>query len=227
MARLFVTPRELDLISDLSKEIIKDVVGQKVYYYKVRKELSNVHDVYEEAENKVFNPPVEICARVEWQQANFITNKFGVDQNSTITVWLQYRDVMHKQLDVEAGDYLSYGDTFFEVLSAKLDATIYGQIEYSTGYILNCKQARKGLINKIPHGPTDESYSDADATEKVFVQQRGFKDNRLGPTGDERALIAQGKLDLPISNEPAEVSPRGATDGIGSSFYADEGIKEG
>jgi hypothetical protein len=226
VARLFVTPRELDLISDLSQEIIKDVVGQKVYYYKVRKDLSNVHDVYEEAEEKVFNPPVEICARVEWQQANFSTTKFGIDQNSTITVWLQYRDVMFKQLDVAAGDYVSYGDTFFEILSAKLDSTIYGQIEYSTGYVMNCKQARKGLIDKIPHGPTDESYSDEDATQKVFVQQRGFEENRLGPTGDNRALIDQGVLDLPVSNEPAEVSPRGSPARIGSSFYADEGIKE-
>ena len=226
MARLFVTPRELDLISDISQEIIKDVVGQKVYYYKVRKDLSNVHDVYEESQEKVFDPPVEIDARVEWAQANITTGKFGIEENSTITVWLQYRDVMFKQLDVEAGDFVSYGSTFFEILAAKLDATIYGQIEYSTGYILDCKQARKGLINKIPHGPTDESYSDEDATQKVFVQQRGFKDNRLGPTGDNRALIQQGKLDTPISNEPAEVSPRGDDSGVSSSFYADEGIRE-
>jgi hypothetical protein len=134
---------------------------------------------------------------------------------------------MYKQLDVEAGDFLSYGDTFFEITSAILDSTIYGQVEYSTGYLMKCKQARKGLINKIPHGPTDEAYSDEDATQKVFVQQRGFKENRLGKTGDNRALIEQGKLELPISKEPAEVSPRGASPGVGSSFYADEGIREG
>jgi len=69
MPRLFITPRELDLISHLSQEIIKDVVGQKVYYYRVREELSDVHDVYEESENKVFDPPVEIDARVEWFQS--------------------------------------------------------------------------------------------------------------------------------------------------------------
>ena len=226
MARLFITPRELDLISHYTKEIIKDVVGQKVYYYKVRKDLSKVHDVYEEAEEKIFNPPVEIDARIEWAQATVSTGRFGTDEMSTITVWLQYRDVMHKQLDVESGDYLSYGETFFEVTSATIDSTIFGQIEYSTGFILKARQARKGLIDKIPHGPTDESYSDPDATQKIFVQQRGFAENRLGPTGDSRALIEQGKLQLPISDEPAEVSPRGAEDGIGSSFYADEGIKE-
>ena len=35
MARLFITPRELNFISDITKEIIKDVVGQKVYYYPI------------------------------------------------------------------------------------------------------------------------------------------------------------------------------------------------
>ena len=94
MARLFITPRELDLISDISQEIIKDVVGQKVYYYKVRKDLTKVHDVYEEAEEKVFNPPVEIDARVEWNQATYTTGKFGSGQMSEISVWLQYRDIM-------------------------------------------------------------------------------------------------------------------------------------
>ena len=62
MARLFITPREIDFISDLTKEIIKDVVGQKIYYYRIREDLTDTHDVYEEAENKVFNPPVEIEA---------------------------------------------------------------------------------------------------------------------------------------------------------------------
>jgi len=133
---------------------------------------------------------------------------------------------MHKQLEVNEGDFLSYGETFFEVLTVKIDSTIYGQVEYSTGYILECKQSRKGLINKEPHGPTDESYSDPDAIEKVFVQQRGFKENRLGPTGDNRALIDQGKLQTPISGEPAEVSPRGDDSGVSSSFYGDEGIEE-
>ena len=49
MARLFITPREIDFISDLTKEVTKDVIGQKIFYYKIREDLTNVHDVYEEA----------------------------------------------------------------------------------------------------------------------------------------------------------------------------------
>ena len=33
MSRLFITQREINFISDITKEIIKDVVGQKIYYY--------------------------------------------------------------------------------------------------------------------------------------------------------------------------------------------------
>ncbi len=35
MARLFVTPREVNFINDLTKELIKDVIGQKIYYYSI------------------------------------------------------------------------------------------------------------------------------------------------------------------------------------------------
>ena len=52
MARLFITPREVDFISDLTKEINKDVIGQKIFYYKIREDLTNVHKVYEEAVDK-------------------------------------------------------------------------------------------------------------------------------------------------------------------------------
>ena len=225
MSRLFITSRELDLISDLNKEIVKDVIGQKIYYYHIREDVSNVHDVYEEAPEKIFDPPIEIDARVEWQQSAYTATKFGVEEFSNLTVWIQYRDVLDKGINVDDGDYLSYGDTFFEIIKVQWDSTIYGQIEHSTGYVLNCKQARAGLIDKVPLGPTDESYSDPDAVQDTFVQQRGFENNRLGPTADKRALIEQGKLDLPVSGAPAEVSKRGSPSGVGSSFYADEGDK--
>ena len=31
MPRLFMTPREINLFKDLAKEVVKDVVGQKIY----------------------------------------------------------------------------------------------------------------------------------------------------------------------------------------------------
>lgn len=57
-----------------------------------------------------------------------------------------------------------------------------------------------------------------DAVQDTFIQQRGFESNKLGKTGDVRSLQASGVLDAPISG-PAEVSPLGDPDDVGSAFY--------
>ena len=226
MARLFVTPREIDLISDLTKEVIKDVVGQKIFYYRVREDLTEIHDVYEEAPNKVFDPPIEIEARIEWEPEVVTTNRFGGDEIYSINVFLHERDLLDRNINPQSGDFFSYGDTFFEITSSVVESTVFGQIEHSVGLKLVAKQARIGLIDRVPNGPTSESYSDPDAVQDTFVQQRGLENNRLGETGDVRSLQKKGTVTNPISG-PAEISTKGGNGSeneIGttdSSFYGD------
>ncbi len=227
MPRLFITPREIDFISDITKEIIKDVVGQKIFFYKVREDLTQIHDVYEEAEDKVFDPPIEIEARIEWEPDVITTNRFGSEGIYSINVFLHERDLLDRNINPQIGDFFSYGDTFFEITSAIIESTVYGQIEHSVGLKLIGKQARKGLIDRIPNGPTSESYSDDDAVQTTFSQQRGFENNKLGKTGDTRSLQEKDVLEKPISG-PAEVSPSGGNNKkdeagiIDSSFYCDD-----
>ena len=218
MARLFLTPREIDFINDINKELIKDVVGQKIYYYTVRPDVTNVHDVYEEAPDKVFDPPIEIEARVEYQPEDNRINRFGVEEFYSIEVFLHNRDLLDRNIDAKIGDYFSYDATFFEIIQHQVESHVYGQIEHAIGVKLMGRQARLGQIDKTPNGPTSESYTDPDAVQETFVQQRGFEENRLGPTADVRALQEKGVLTEPISG-PAEVSERGDTEDVGSAFY--------
>jgi hypothetical protein len=220
MSRLFLTPREIDFINDTTKEIIKDVVGQKIYYYAIRADVTKVHDVYEEAPDKVFDPPIEIEARIEYQPEDVRTNRYGVEEYYTIDVYLHYEDLLNRNINAKIGDYFSYGSTFFEIAQLVYDSNIYGQIEHAMGIKLTGKQARLGQISKNPLGPTSESYTDPDAVQETFVQQRGFTENRLGETGDVRSMQQKDVLDAPITG-PAEVSPRGDDSGAGSSFYGE------
>jgi len=96
MPRLFLGQREADFFSDITKEIIKDVAGQKIYYYTVREDLSDIHDVYEESLNKIFNPPVEIESLVEWQPSEVRTTQFGHEQIKTISAFIHNRDLIDK-----------------------------------------------------------------------------------------------------------------------------------
>jgi hypothetical protein len=218
MARLFITPRELDLISDLTKEVIKDVIGQKIYYYPVRSDITSVHDVYEESTEKVFDPPLEIDALVEWSPGDVRTNKFGSEKYHSIEARVHAQDLNDKNLRMKMGDFMSYGSIMFEIVQVVSISKIFGQVEHVTGYKLVGKQAREGLITRVGQlGPAAQNLDTNKVTQDTFVQQRGSTTNELGETADRRELQADGKLDVPLTG-PKKVSP----DGISSSFYGDE-----
>ena len=207
MPRLFLTPREINLFSDLAKEVVKDVVGQKIYLYQISEAKSRIHDVYEESIDKIFDNPIELECLVEYSAQNITTNRFGSEEYYTIKAYVQSRDLMDKGIEILEGDFFSYGSTFFEIVTAPDSETIMGQIEYTSFTTITGKQARKGQFTSKVLGPTSEEYTDADAVQDSFYQQRGFANNKLGPTGDKRDLISNGTLEQPIT-KPKQVSKK-------------------
>ncbi len=218
MARLFVGQREVDFFADITKEIIKDVAGQKIYYYTVREDLSDVHNVYEESMQKIFNPPLELECLVEWQPSEVKTTQFGHEQIKTITAFIHGRDIIDRNLNILQGDYLSYGEYFFEITSLIYDKLVYGQVERIVSLKLTAKQTRLEHIYKKAIGPTYEGRIDKDAIQTKFEQQRGLNDY------DKRQLRNDKVLEDPITGAK-KVDADGNTrsiNGIGSSFYGDE-----
>ena len=115
----------------------------------------------------------------------------------------------------------SYGSTFFEVIKAPLTLTIFVQIEHKRFVTISGRHARKDQFLSKIFGPTSEEFSDSDAVQNTFVQQRGFKENSLGKTADVRDLQKNGVLEKPITG-PKEISSKGDNTNVGSSFYSDE-----
>lgn len=221
MPRLFITPREIDFINDISKEVTKDIVGQKIYYFPISFDKTKVHEVYEEALEKITEETIEINCLVDWQPADVKTNKFGQDSILAIKVYIQSRDMIQKEIALKDGDFFSYGRDIYEITSVKTFRNIYGQIEYDDGIELAGRQVRRDNFAIRPPGPLEESHSDDDAVQDTFHQQRGFAENREGPTGDTRDLIKKGVLEVPEIDEPAETSQRGTTGAVGNSFYGE------
>ena len=58
MSRLFITSREIQFINDITKEVVKDVIGQQIIYYPISTMKTQVHPVYEEAIEKIFENPI-------------------------------------------------------------------------------------------------------------------------------------------------------------------------
>ena len=219
MSRLFVTPRDLNFISDITKEVIHDVVGQCIYYYPISELKTQVHGIYNESLQKIFDNPIRVGCLVDNSfQTDTVINQFGVDAQFKIEVYLQHRDLVDRGINVNIGDFFSFSDVFYEITERKFMRNIWGLPEHKDGVKLIGTKARDGQFKALTLGPTDISRPEPDAVQTTFVQQRGFVENSEGPTGDVRDLQKNGVLDPPITG-PAEVSPRGDTTGAGPSFY--------
>lgn len=223
MARLFITSREMNFISDIAKEIIKDVNGQVIYYYPISVKKTKAHDVYNEAMEKVFDNPIAIEAFVDAQfQGETKINQFGIDAVYKLEAFVQYRDLVDKGINVSVGDFFSFSDVFYEITGVRTMKNIFGQAEHKDGIVLTGTKARDEQFKAPIHGPTDIKYTDEDAVQKEFVQQRGATENKLGPTNDKRDL--QEVIDEPLTG-PKEVSEKGALSDNShyeSSFYDEE-----
>lgn len=222
MSRLFITPRELNFISDITKELVKDVVGQRIYYYAINEIKTLTHEVYNEAVRKVFDNPIIIDCLID---SNFQTDtkidQFGIDPHFKLEVFIQYRDLVDKGITLSIGDFFSFSDVFYEVTERHFMRNIYGMPEHKDGVKLVGIKARDTQFKALTLGPTDIARPEADAVQTTFHQQRGQAVNAEGPTGDVRDLQNPNILDKPISGAK-EVSPRGDKEHSGSSAFYDE-----
>ena len=191
MARLFITPKEIQFVNDLTKEFMKDVIGQAIFYYPISTMKSQVHPVYDEAIEKIFLAPIKLdvlAGQPNWETKY---NVWGNEQVNKLEIFVHVKDLLDKGYTVQEGDFFVYGDAIFEVLTANSINNIFGQVEYDVGIKIEGQIARKGQfdINIFKQMLIDAGINYVDNTvQKVWQQQRGLDENIDGPTGDKREM---------------------------------------
>ena len=219
MARLYLTPRELNFISDITKELIKDVCGQAIYYYAVNENKTKTDVLYNEALQKTFDNPIKVDCLVDTHfQSDTKISAFGIDAQFKIEVYVQWRDLVDKDISPAIGDFFSFSDVFYEVTERVVMRNIYGLAEHRDGVKLIGTKARETQFKALTIGPTDISRPDPGAVQTEFYQQRGQVTNKEGVTGDIRDLQNPAILDKPITGAK-EVSSKGGEFPGDSAFY--------
>ena len=133
---------------------------------------------------------------------------FGVDTQYNLEVFIQHRDLVEKGIRASLGDFITYGQIRYEIVDVTIIRNIYGEAEHKDGVKLTCVRAREGQFDAPIQGPTDLIYTDENAQQKTWEQQRGQSENNEGQTGDIRDLQKNGLLEAPVDG-PRQVSPRG------------------
>lgn len=143
--------KERNLVKQVNDELAERVLGQTIAYYPISVEDSNYSDIYGEAKEKVSLPPVRVFAYV--QVDNDQTNtKFGYEYQTKLTVNFHRRRLVEDQnLFVRVGDFVQYGDVFYEIVKTYNDTRYYfGQVEHKFQISAECVKARNGAFRVTP-----------------------------------------------------------------------------
>ena len=146
---LFLGEKERNLVKQVNDELIERVIGQQVLYYPISVEHTDFHDIYGEAINKTFLPPVRVYALVEWEGIETRTDtSYGMDKMSEITVHFHKRRLTEDQdLFVREGDFVLYGNIHYEIVTLAEPRQLFGQIDHRIEISAKCVKARKGLFD--------------------------------------------------------------------------------
>jgi len=146
---LFLGKKERDLVKQVNDELIENVIGQAVLYYSIDLERTNFHELYGEAIKKTFLSPIRVYALVKFdQESTSYLEGMGIDAESIITVNFHKRRLTEDQdLFVREGDFILYGNTYYELTKLSEPKKLFGQVDQTFEITAIAKRARKGLFD--------------------------------------------------------------------------------
>ncbi len=150
-APMFFGEKERDLVKQVNDELAERVVGQTIAYYPISIEESNFNDIYGESIEKVSLPPVRVFAYVEVDNEQ-INDRYGYEYRSSLTVNFNRKRLTEDQnLFVRVGDFVQYGEEFYEIVRTYNDTRYYfGQVEHKFQISAECITARSGDFRVMP-----------------------------------------------------------------------------
>jgi hypothetical protein len=150
-APMFFGEKERDLVKQVNDELAERVVGQTIAYYPISIEDSNFNDLYGEAIEKVSLPPVRVFAYVTVDNEQ-LNERYGYEYKSSLTVNFHRKRLVEDQnLYVRVGDFIQYGDEFYEIVRTYNDTRYYfGQVQHKFQITADCITARAGNFQVMP-----------------------------------------------------------------------------
>jgi hypothetical protein len=145
---LFLGEKERNLVKQINDELIERVIGQTIAYYPIDLQHTNFHPLYKEAIVKSFLPPVRVHALVEFGGLDTTTDKYGIDKAGKITVHFHKRRLTEDQnLYVREGDFVAYGESFYEIVKLSEPKELFGQADRRIEISAECIKTREGLFD--------------------------------------------------------------------------------
>ncbi len=153
---LFGSNRDFDLLVNINRELLKDIVEQEVLIYKLSIADTSTN-LYGEALEKSYLEPVKLNCLITRGDQIYNVDEFGPDLGREASFALLRRDLEDIQLVPEVGDIVMWHEDYYEVDSVKENQLFYGRnnnynVERASGYgesislVLDCHLTRADRV---------------------------------------------------------------------------------
>ena len=160
---LFGTNRDFDLLVNINRELLKDVVEQSVLYYKLSLE-DTLSNLYGESLTKNWMEPLKLNCLITRGDQVITTDDFGPDLSREASFAFIRQDLEDVQVVPEVGDILMWHEDYYEVDTVRENQLFVGRDKTynlsnygsrfgsSLSIIVDCHQTRRertGITNNL------------------------------------------------------------------------------
>ena len=129
---LFGSSRDFNLMTKLSRELIKDVVEQEILYHKLSLEDTDVN-LYGEAMQKSYFNAIKLNCLITRGDQVIDIQEFGSDLGREASFAFIRQDLVDSNVVAEVGDILQWHNDFYEVDTVRENQLFLGR---DSGYNL-------------------------------------------------------------------------------------------
>ena len=151
---LFGSNRDFDLLVNINRELLKDVVEQEILYYKVSLE-DTISNLYGESLNKSYWEPLKLNCLITRGDQVITSDDFGPDLSREASFAFIRQDLSDVSVVPEVGDILMWHEDYYEVDTVRENQLFVGRDKTynlnqygsrfgsSLSIIVDCHQTRR------------------------------------------------------------------------------------
>ena len=123
---LFGSNRDFDLLVNINRELLKDIVEQEILYYKIALDEINVN-IYGESLEKSYNTPIKLNCLITRGDQVVDMQDFGPDLSREASFAFLRPDLVDVNVIPEVGDILMWHEDYYEVDTVRENQLFYGR----------------------------------------------------------------------------------------------------
>jgi hypothetical protein len=170
---LFGSNRDISVFRHVNRELLNNIIEQKVGYYKIVLDRS-IPNMYGDSMDKTYNNPVLLNCLIERGDINPLTNEFGMDITRTIKCRFLRDDLAGIDLSTELGED---GRGFNYNIYPEVGDVVLWNNDY---YEVNNVNENELVVGKDPSYSYSDNTSDFGSSWSIIVDCFYIRPEKLG-----------------------------------------------